>query len=83
MSADILDVASDLTISFNKASEDAIRALVPKERDVAEDEVVECESCGNPVSTHRARLGYTVCLECARWEEQHTKSYRRSSKFDD
>lgn len=83
MAADILDDASDLTISFNKASEYAIRALVPKERDVAEDEVVECESCCNPVSTHRARLGYTVCLECARWEEQHVRGYRRYSKFDD
>lgn len=83
MSADILDVASDLTISFNKASEDAIRALVPKERDVAEDDVENLCDCGVVIQKARWAKGYDQCIDCARWEEQHTKSYRRSSKFDD
>ena len=75
MSTDVLDQAAELSEALARKSEAEIRAKVPQPIELDEDDVVECESCGNPVSTHRARLGYTICLECASWSEKRSKQY--------
>ncbi len=74
MAADFLDVASDLTLEFNSKSIEAVRGLVPKERELDEDEVVECEECGNIIPHKRAR-SYSICVDCSRWREDQSKRY--------
>ena len=69
------DIASDYAEEWLEDKLKEHQRNVPKLREYAADEVVEemiCE-CGEVIPEARVRRGYEICVECARWEEEHTR----------
>ncbi len=79
---DQIDQANEFAAGWTEANVSAIRSQVPSEKDIAEDEVVECESCCEEIDFRRARLGYTLCTDCARWQEE-IDNRRRKTRWED
>lgn len=61
---------------FNEDSVNAVRALVPEPKDQLTEEDLECELCSGPIEEKRAALGYTLCVDCSRWQEKANKQRR-------
>ena len=79
---DQLEAAELLTSNWQAANIEAVRANVPTERDISEDEVVECELCGDTLPHLRAVKGFTTCVSCQHDIEKRSKRCGKSRYSD-
>ena len=81
---DQLEAAEQITSAWTDASIKSYADLVPTPIELADDEIVECESCGIELDPRRARSGYVICTDCKREEERRSKLYgkRNTREWD-
>lgn len=55
----------------------------PEPVELAEDAVIECEDCGVIIDPRRARMGYTVCVDCGEFAERQSKRLQKNHRWED
>lgn len=74
-----IDAAQERDQEILEDSLNAVRSLVPEEKDALTDDDLTCDICCEPNSIPPARAyrGYTTCLSCQSQLEKHNKQYNR------
>jgi RNA polymerase-binding transcription factor DksA len=79
---DTIDIASQLELQNNEDALNAVRSLVPQERDEPDEEPL-CSVCEEPYPKLRWSKGFDYCTSCASLMETKGKFYAKKSRHYD